>query len=776
MARRLTLAGCLLFLLLLLGASIPASSEAARARESFVRVTTKSPAVVESLIRRGVEILAFSEGRYLDVLADEGQIEFLRSLGVPLSIQNLESMRSPVQDLDADLGLYHTYTEMESTVADWASLYPNILELSVLGPSIEGRSLYCLKISDNVTIDEDEPEVLYMGNHHARELMSVEIPLLFAKYLLENYGIDPEVTDLVNGREIYVVPMVNPDGHVYVENNHSGSPNYWWRKNRRLNPDLTSYGVDLNRNYGYEWGHDNIGSTPVQSGITYRGTAPFSEPETQAIRDLVEAREFATAFSYHSYGQLLLFPWSYERLNTPDHDVFAALGEALTETNGYLPGNQASGAIGYLVNGGSDDWFYGEQTTKEKIFSFTAEVNTSSQGGFGPPDSLIGPTFDLLLPMNLLLAEVSDNPYVYVGPYAPAMSPIEDPYYPIHTVSWSGNDPDDPNPVVSYEVQAFRDISTTYDRAESSSTLWEFDGFAPSGARYHEGAGSYYSGTGNSVDQTLAMTVPYPLSAVTDTFTCWLWYDIEPDFDYAYVEASTNDGVTWNTVQGNVTTENNPNELNLGHGITGSSGGWVQAEFNLHNFVVPDLLLRFRYRTDAAWYYEGIYVDLIDPVATAADIDIVGTGSTEPSLVVAPTQAGTYTYRARALDAQDDRSRWSNTASILIDDVTGTGDVPAFASRLGPNHPNPFNPVTVIPYSVGGPPGAGGPVEVSLVVYSVRGERVRTLVEGPRPPGRYRAIWDGRNDGGRAVGSGIYLVRYRVGREVVATRKAVLLK
>ncbi len=100
-----------------------------------------------------------------------------------------------------------------------------------------------------------------MGNHHARELMSVDVPLKFAEYLLTNYGIIPEVTDMVDSREIYIAPMINPDGHVYVEQNHTGDSDYWWRKNRRDNLD-SSFGVDLNRNYGYQWGFDDVGSSP----------------------------------------------------------------------------------------------------------------------------------------------------------------------------------------------------------------------------------------------------------------------------------------------------------------------------------------------------------------------------------------------------------------------------------------------------------------------------------------------------------------------------------
>jgi hypothetical protein len=136
-------------------------------------------------------------------------------------------------------------------VASYPALADTIHIGHAYGPT--NRNLTVIKISDNVGVDENEPEVLYMGNHHARELMSVEIPLMFAQYLLQHYGSDPVVTNYVNTREIYIMPTVNPDGLAYVQANHSGASGNWWRKNRRNNGNGT-FGVDINRNYSYKWG------------------------------------------------------------------------------------------------------------------------------------------------------------------------------------------------------------------------------------------------------------------------------------------------------------------------------------------------------------------------------------------------------------------------------------------------------------------------------------------------------------------------------------------
>jgi hypothetical protein len=192
--------------------------------------------------------------------------------------------------------------------------------------------------------------------------------------------------------------VLNPDGYVY---NQQTNPNGggFWRKNRRDNGD-GSFGVDLNRNYGYQWGYDNIGSDPTPSSETYRGTAPFSEPEIQAIRNFCESHNFYLALNYHAHGELLIYPWGYiPNFLTPDAPIFTDLAIDMTQFNNYQygTGNQT---VGYVVNGDSDDWMYGEQTTKNKIFAMTPEVGTS----FWPSQSQIYPIAQENVYPNLVLA------------------------------------------------------------------------------------------------------------------------------------------------------------------------------------------------------------------------------------------------------------------------------------------------------------------------------------------------------------------------------------
>jgi carboxypeptidase T len=281
------------------------------------------------------------------------------------------------------MGGFYTLAEINAKLDTMYMLYPNIITPKFsIGNSIENRPIYAVKISDNPTVNEGEPQVHMNALIHAREPQAMMTIMYYMYYLLENYGTDPEVTYLINNREIYFIPCINPDGYEY---NRQTNPNGggMWRKNRRNNGG--SYGVDLNRNFGYMWGYDNIGSSGTPSSETYRGTAAFSEPESQAIRDFMNTKSFKTTLNYHTYGNYLLFPWGYINNPTPDDAIFVEFSDDMVAYNSYANGQPPQ--ILYSVNGSTDDWMYGEQVTKPKIFAMTPEVGSS----FWPAQSLIFP-------------------------------------------------------------------------------------------------------------------------------------------------------------------------------------------------------------------------------------------------------------------------------------------------------------------------------------------------------------------------------------------------
>jgi len=186
----------------------------------------------------------------------------------------------------------------------------------------EGNLIYYVKLSDNPDLDESEPEILYTALHHAREPVSMSQMLYFMWHLLENYGQDQEITKLVNSRAMYFIPCVNPDGYLYNQKTNPAGQGFW-RKNRK--EDTDGVGVDLNRNYGYQWGYNDTGSSPLWGSETFRGENAFSEIETKAIRQFCIDHEFHIALNYHSHGDLLIVPWGYSSLNTVDSSLFCAM-------------------------------------------------------------------------------------------------------------------------------------------------------------------------------------------------------------------------------------------------------------------------------------------------------------------------------------------------------------------------------------------------------------------------------------------------------------------
>ncbi len=391
-----------------------------------VRVRDLQDPRVVSFLRTWPDVASYDPRRgVLVVFATARDLSTLDSLGLSYHVQ-IEDLAKLEAQMRAGgyFDYFHDYSECKQEL-EWAQTnYPALAKLYDIGDSWEktqglaDRDILAVKISDNVGVEEEEPEVAIISNHHAREIITPEIAVYLVHYLLERYGSDPLVTYLVDHRQIWIVPTMNPDGLDYVH-----TTDRWWRKNRRLNRDGT-YGVDLNRNYSYKWAYDNVGSSPDPGSPIYRGEAPFSEPETQAIRDLCMQHRFRIILSFHSYSRLYLFPWGYIRQNTPDHWVFASLADSMAHYNGYLPGNPASGAI-YITNGDSDDWFYGEQTVKNKIFGFTPEVGTA----FHPDTSEIAQLIqENLQPILYAIWAAGEEPIVdvfrvpdtedAVGPYA----------------------------------------------------------------------------------------------------------------------------------------------------------------------------------------------------------------------------------------------------------------------------------------------------------------------------------------------------------------------
>lgn len=321
--------------------------------------------------------------------------------------KNLRTAATPANFALGTYGGFYSFQEMEVILDQMRTLFPNLISAKTsIGTSVEGRPVYMIKISDNPDVDEPESELFLNAVHHAREPMSMSQLIYFMWHVLENYNTDPEIKTLLNSTEMYILPCVNPDGYVY---NKTTNPNGggMWRKNRKNNGNGT-FGVDINRNYGFQWGYNNSGSSPTASSDTYRGTSAFSEPETQIVRNFCNTHDFVASMDFHSHGNYCIYPFGYMSTNNnPELALFQQMGAFLTAENGFKHGN-ATQTVNYTANGAGDDWKYGEQSTKNKIYSFTPEIGASTDG-FYPASTRIIPLCESTLQMNRKILKLSSK-------------------------------------------------------------------------------------------------------------------------------------------------------------------------------------------------------------------------------------------------------------------------------------------------------------------------------------------------------------------------------
>ncbi len=560
------------------------------------------------------------------------------------------------------MGGFTTYQEMLDELDQMRSLYPNLVSArtpaSTSITTIQGRTVYYVRLSDNPDVDENEAEVLYTGVHHAREPLSMMNHLYYMWYLLENYATDPTVKNIVDNTEMYFIPVVNPDGYVY---NQQTNPNGGglWRKNRRNNSD-GSTGVDPNRNYGYQWGLDNSGSSPTPSSDTYRGTAPFSEPETQIIRNFVQSHSFVNAFNTHSYSNLMLHPWGHTPNHSPDEELFGEISEHMCWHNRYHYGN--GNEVIYPTNGDANDWFYGA----EDILAWTPEIGSAAEGGFWPSPSDIVPQCQEQLKMSLILAYSAANYGVlndlttyHLDPQSPELTFSVEHMSNVNgafTVSVSSSSPymmaiaspsmntgtitdanfatvstavtiapnTPPGTVIDFDVvlnNGTYDIHTTtiskmysayellYDDASSMSNWTSSGGWGVSGAGGYSDGNSLTdspSGDMSTATRTLTLTNPIDLSstqsAILEYYTKW---DITRLFDYVQIEVST-DGSSWSELCGTYTKQGtSPDNIWSGNGSPDQPTGeglydgfqkeWVREEIDLSAYVGTNTVyLRFK--------------------------------------------------------------------------------------------------------------------------------------------------------------------------------------
>ncbi|MEL6864260.1 MAG: M14 family zinc carboxypeptidase [Bacteroidota bacterium] len=566
-----------------------------------------------------------------------------------------------------DMGGYHTYNQVISHLNQMQSLYPDIITVSTIGQSIENRSIPAAKISDNPSINESSTEaaVYFDALTHCREPMSLEATLYYMWWLLENYGSDPEATYLVNNRQIYFVPVVNPDGYVYnetIEPNGGGL----WRKNRR-EADNNCFGVDLNRNYGTGWGLDSGSSNDPCSNI-YRGREAFSEPESAAVRDFLNSVEPTIGFTSHTFGDKFLSPFGYiDSLVT--YELYAEFSSEFAPTNYDGYGTTAK-MLNYTSSGTTRDYFH-----TAGVFAWTPEIGHE----FWEPASVICERVNEFLPTmqyltwvsgnyacyhdyelldgdriwqgdtialdvrikNRGLSQVSEDVQVTLRSIHPALIPVNNSiaYGNVSPRSFEDNGE---NPFRFYvqnilmvgervpiqvEVQQSGSISyldtlyltagdrlllTDKDNAESGIGNWSTAGTQPWDTSFMDAFSGFKSFAdsryGNYLSNSQTIISFDQIIDLTGTTQPYVEYNakwsLEHFDDFTYFEISLNGSPIWIPLPGlhTVTSNGTPAYTQNKH--------WVQERIDLSSFIdEPEVRVRFRLLADGSVHSDGFYFD-----------------------------------------------------------------------------------------------------------------------------------------------------------------------
>src|SRR4030095_13771444 len=316
------------------------------------------------------------------------------------------------------MGGYLTYQEVINKLDSMRLEYPGLISAKFsIGNSFENRPQWTVRVSNSPDAPSGRPEAWFHSLIHAREPMSMEQNLYFMYWLFENYNIDPVATYILRYHELYFTPVFNPDGYEYNRQTNPGGGGFW-RKNRK--PCTGGTGTDLNRNYGIYafWNYSGGGSSTSCTDDTYRGTLPFSEPETNNAKNFVNSRNFKGVLSYHTYGNYFIRPWGYLGTPSPDDNFFQNFSADMALQNHYTLGRSLQ-TVGYTVRGVTDDWYYND-SGHAKIIAMTPEVGTGSDG-FWPPQNRILPLAEGTLWSNMYFALSAGG---YVAPVATKLNKV----------------------------------------------------------------------------------------------------------------------------------------------------------------------------------------------------------------------------------------------------------------------------------------------------------------------------------------------------------------
>ncbi len=807
------------------------AAAAAEPPMKLVRVNLGPALPLDSLLAGGFDIVSLKRGASADLCLHPGDEERLQALGAALQVlddaverhfaeraaRELSGRRQPAptkvlsavgpdgvfrtEELPAfgsgSMGGYWTLAEIKMKLdllvaSDLRDLVAD--KIDTLGTTVEGRPIWGLKLGKRMDAPDPRPAVFLNALAHAREPEGMQALFWFVDDLLSRYDTDPFARYLLDQRVIYICPVVNPDGYYY---NETLSPDGggMWRKNRRVNSG-SSYGVDLNRNFGFNWGYDNLGSSPSPSSEVYRGPAAFSEPETQAQRDLVNSLQPATGLCFHASGELFIHPWGYIVLTPPDSMAFWEWNDEATLGSPYFAGEGPR--VLYVTNGDFNDWSYGDTVSKPRCFSWTPEIGTDSDG-FWPAPSRIVP----------LAQENLRKGYTVTA--------IAGPYVRVESSSLAAGELIAGLPT-ELAVRA-RNLGLAVTPANLTATLSPLDagaevlpggatvpypalpsltsGDATDGARFLVSAAdtvtlgrmlrfevSFTADGGYFSRDTVELLVGHPTTVLLEPCEALTSWTASSGWGVVSTDARHPDSYF---------ADSPDSDYPAGANLTLTYQGRLDLSAGLHAWAF------FEARWLAEQTYDGTVIEASLDSVTWTPLAGRGTspGVFSPQPVGQPIyQATRYLWKTDRLDlsaftgpaggAVRLRLRTVSDAStsydgfnfdslrVLLFDpaqqstpvAVGPGAAPLL--ELAAPWPNPARSMAHLDFAL---PRAG---PLGIEIHDLQGRRVRTLASGRLAAGRYALAWDLRDDAGRPVAPGVYLARLR-GEAGERSRRIVVL-
>ncbi len=619
-------------------------------QESSVNALVRIDITREKIrLPRGIEIAGMRPDEWVDVIIPRWQISEIALTGADYKVLQWD-VGAHQREM---AGSYHTLAQIEAMLQDMANDYPGITSLYSIGTTHQDRQVWCLEITDNPGVDEGEPGVLFMGLHHAREWPTAEICLHIAGQLTSRYGSDPAITNVVNNRRIWVVTVMNPDGYYYCHDQ-----GHDWRKNRHYFPGFGTWGVDLNRNYGGSsngniwgaWGSVGYASVTHQPDYeTYCGPLADSEYEIQNIEDIFLENDICGVITWHTHGELLLWPWAYSTSEqTPDNAYLAWVGQQVAsrisrQSGGTYTPQQSSYL--YPTTGDATDWLYGTSHYEigKTAFAYTIEACNDFQPPQSALDQIVVENFDGALFFLQEAANIDAIDQRVVPPEIDDMGIDQDGDY---RVSWVVLNPDSDPDV--FRLDELSGLQLLTDDSELGTGQWALDGFTQTTSRYHSSNHSFKSHTNNNSVSGMTTVDPIPVTAGMK-LSFWCWYNIETDWDFGFVEVSR-DGRGYDVLDT----------------FTGSSGGWDFMEYGLAAYVGESIFIRFRYTTDDNTSYDGFFVDDIYPVSDYGTVTTLSSSITNTYYDVTGNSPGTYYYRVKGHNAAHGWGDFSTLESIRV--------------------------------------------------------------------------------------------------------------